>query len=108
MGLSWFNVWGKCNWHTKTIYEHADEAVKGITSLHLLADVSIEPDDIKASTRIKDTLQIDMIKRFFDEHFFKMATDEKPFFTQFYGEGAWGHQKLAAEFQGTYTIFCSI
>ena len=44
-----------------------------------------------------------MIKRFFDEHnvhylqFFKMATDKKPFFTQFYGEGAYSHQKIAAD-----------
>ena len=84
--------------------EHADKAVKGITLLYLPAeDVLIEPDDTKASPRIKDTLQIRMIKRFFDEQnvpylqFFKTATDEKPFFTQFYGEGGCGHQKIAAD-----------
>ena len=67
--------------------KHADRAVKGITSLYLPAeDVLIEPDDIEASQRIKDTLQIHMIKRFFDEQnvpylqFFEMATDEKSFF----------------------------
>ena len=51
----------------KQFAEHADKAVKGITSLYLPAeDVLIEPDNIKASPRIKDTLQIHMIKRFFD------------------------------------------
>ena len=44
-----------------------------------------------------------MIKRFFDEHnvsylqFFKMATNEKPLFTQFYGERAYRHQKIAPD-----------
>ena len=83
--------------------KHADRAVKGITSLNLPAeDVLIEPDDIEASQRIKDTLQIHMIKRFFDEQnvpylqFFEMATDEKSFFIQFYGQGSRGHQKITA------------
>ena len=56
------------------------------TSLHLPAeDVSIEPDDIEASTRIIDNLQIHMIKWFFDGknvpylQFFKMATDKRLF-----------------------------
>ena len=26
-----------------------------------------------------------------------MASDKKPFFTQFYGEGACGHQKIAVD-----------
>ena len=66
-------------------------------------DVLIEPADIEASLRIKGTLQIHMIKRFFDEYnisylqIFKMAADEKPFLTQFYGEGGCGHQKIAAD-----------
>ena len=57
-------------------------------------DILTQPDDVEASLRIKDTLQFHMIKRFFDEHnvsylqFFKMATNEKPLFTQFYGERA--------------------
>ena len=96
---------GKCVIDTPTPFmEHAGKAVKGITSIFLPAeDVLIEPEDIEASPRIKDTLQIHMVKRFFDEQnfpylqFFKMATDEKPFFTQFYGEGACGHQKIAAD-----------
>ena len=95
---------GKCIIGTsKSFAEHAYKAVKGITSLYLPAeDVLIEHQDIEASPRIKDILQIHMIKRFFDEHnvhylqFFKMATDKKPFFTQFYGEGACSHQKIAA------------
>ena len=93
---------GKCVTDTpKQFAEYANKAVKGITSLYLPEeDVLIEPDDIKASPRIKDTLQIQMIKRFFDEQnvpylpFSKMATDEKPFFTQFHGEGPCGLQKL--------------
>ena len=78
----------------KPFAEHAEKAVKGITSLYLPAeDVLIEPKDIEASPRIKDTLQIHMIKWFFYEQnvpylqFLKMATNEKRFFTQFYGEG---------------------
>ena len=88
----------------KPFAEHADKAVKGITSLYLPAeDVLIEPDDIEVSPAIKDTLQIHMIKRFFDEQnvpylpFFKMATEEKPFFTQFYEGAACGRQKIAAD-----------
>ena len=80
--------------------EHTDKAFKGATYLYLPAeDVLIEPDKIKASPRIKDTLQIHIIKRFFDEQnvpylqFLNMASDGKPFFTQFYRGGAWGHQK---------------
>ena len=44
-----------------------------------------------------------MIKWFFDKQnvpylqFFKIATSEKPFFSQFYGAGALGHQKIAAD-----------
>ena len=85
----------------KPFAKYADKAVKGITSLYLTAqDVLIEPDDIEASPRIKDTLQIHMIKRFFDEQnapylqFFKMATDEKPFYR-------------GSITQGKYNIFCS-
>ena len=88
----------------KPFADHADKAVKGITSLYLPAEgVLIEHEDIEASPSIKDILQIHMIKRFFDEpdvpylQFFKMATDKKPFFTQFYGEEACGHQKIAAD-----------
>ena len=44
-----------------------------------------------------------MIKRFFGKQkvsymqFFEMGTDEKPFFTQFYGEGPCDHQKIVAD-----------
>ena len=96
---------GKCVLATrKQFAEHAYKAVKYITSLNLPAeDVLLEPDDIEASPRIKDALQIYMIKQFFDEEnvpylqFFKMDIDEKPFFTQFYGKGACGHQKIAVD-----------
>ena len=83
--------------------EHAIKAVKAITSLHLPAeDGLIEPDDIEASPTVKNDLEIHIIKLFFNEQnvlylqFFKIATEKKPFFTQFYGKGAWGHQKIAA------------
>ena len=66
----------------KPLAEHADKAVKVITFLYLPAK----------DVLVKDTLRIHMIKRFFNERnisylqFFKMATDEKSFFTQFYGK----------------------
>ena len=80
----------------KQFVKHSDKAVKYITSLCFPADVLIAPDDIEASLTIKYTLQIHMIKPFFNEQNvpylqnFKMATDEKSFFTQFYGERAFG------------------
>ena len=82
---------GKCVLDTSQPFvEQADKAVKGKTSTYLPAeDVLIEPDDIEVSPRIKDTLQIHMIKRFFNVpylQFFKVGTNEKPFFTQFYGK----------------------
>ena len=83
----------------KQFAEHAVKAVKCITSLYFPAeDVLVEPDNIGASSRIKDTFH--MIKQFCNEQnapylqLFKMAPDEKTFFTQFYGEGACGHQKF--------------
>ena len=52
----------------KQLAQHANKEVKGITSGYLPAeDVLIEPEDIQASLRIKYTLQIHMIKRFFDK-----------------------------------------
>ena len=90
--------------HAKQFAEHADKAVKGITSLYLPAeDVLIGPGGIEACPKIQESLPILMIKRFFDHQqnvpylSFKMATDEKSFFTKFYGEGACGHQKIAAD-----------
>ena len=102
MRLSWCNV-RECVIDTpKPFAEHAVKAVKSITSLYIPSeDVLMESDDIETSLRIKDTLQIHMIKWFFDEQnvpylqFFKTATDGKPFFTKFYGKGAWGYQKIA-------------
>ena len=79
----------------KPFAEHADKADKDITSLYLLVeDVLIEPYDIEAFPRIKDTVQTHIIKRFFYKQnvpylqVFKMATNKKPIFTQFYAEGA--------------------
>ena len=96
---------GKCVIDTpKQFAKHADKAIKRITSLYLPAeDVLIEPGDMESSPRIKYILQFHMIKRFFDEQtvpylsFFKMATYEKAFFTEFYEEGACGHRKIAAD-----------
>ena len=60
---------GKCVTNIPNqLAEHGDKAVKGVTSLQLPAgDVLIEPGDIEASPRIKNILQILMIKWFFDE-----------------------------------------
>ena len=67
--------------------EHADKSIKGIKSFYLPAEVVlIEPDDIEESPKIKETLQIHMVKRFFDQRkvvhleFYAMSTDQKPFF----------------------------
>ena len=86
---------------SKLFVEHADTAVKGITSLHFPANVLIEPEDIEASPRIKDNFQIHIIKWSFDGQnvpnlqFFKMATNEKPFFSDnFMGND---HQKITAD-----------
>ena len=57
-----------CNWHTKTIWGTYRQTFKGVTSLYLPAKVVLlEPDDSEASPRIKNALQIHMIKQFFDE-----------------------------------------
>ena len=92
----------------KPFAKNADKSVKAISSLCLPAEAFlIEPDNIEASARIKDTFQILMIKRFFDEQnlsylqFFKMANNEKAFFTKFYGKGARVHQKIAADHCGS-------
>ena len=62
-------IYGKCVIETSMQFaQHDDKAVKDMTSLYLSAeDVLIEPDNIKVSPRIKDTLQIHIIKQFFDE-----------------------------------------
>ena len=87
----------------KEFAEHAEKVVKGITSLYLPAeDVLVEPDDIEVSPRMHEMLEVHMVKRRLGQRnvpyleFYRMATDTKPFFTQFYEEGACGHQKIAA------------
>ena len=66
----------------------AEFGKNGLPLYLLTEDVLIEPDDIEVSPRI---LQIHMIKRFRNEQnvpylqFFKMATDEMPFFFKLYG-----------------------
>ena len=80
---------------SKSFAEHADKGLEGITSLYLpTEDVLIDTNGINAFIIIKDTLQIHMIKWFYDEQnvpylqFFKMATKEKPFSPQLYVEGS--------------------
>ena len=52
----------------KPFAEHASKVVEGITSLYFpTEDVIIKTNDIEASLIIKDTLDIDIIKQFFDE-----------------------------------------
>ena len=96
---------GKCVINTpKEFADHVEKSVKGVTSLYLpVEDVLVEPDDIEVSPKIPETLQVHLVKRHFDQRnvpyleFFKMATDTKPFFTQFYEDGACGHQKIGAD-----------
>ena len=51
-----------------TPQQRAEKVVQVKTSMYLHAeDVLIEPGNIEASPRIEDTLQIHMIKRFFNK-----------------------------------------
>ena len=96
---------GKCVINNpKQFAEHGDKSIKGITSLYLPAEgVLIEPDDIEESPKIKETFQIRMVKRFFDQRkvtyleFHIMSTDKKPFFTRYYGEGACRHEQISTD-----------
>ena len=82
---------GKCVIDTpKQFAEYAERLVKGITSLYLPTEkVLKEPEDIESSQRITDTLQIHMVKRFFDNRkvcfleFYHLVTDNKPFLQNF-------------------------
>ena len=46
--------------------DQADQMITGITSLYLLEEVLVEPEDIEKAPRIKDTLQVHMVKKLFD------------------------------------------
>ena len=88
----------------KQFAEHADKSIKVITSLYQSAEeVLIEPDDIEESSKIKETLQIHMVKGFCDQRkvadleFYAMSTDKMSFFTQCYGEGACGHEQISTD-----------
>ena len=90
--------------HQKQFAEYTKKVEKGIASLYLPAqDVLIQPGDTEVSPKIKNILQIQMTKRFFDEQnfscfqFFKIAIEERPFFIQFYGEAACSHQKTVTD-----------
>ena len=55
----------------KQFAEYTGRSVKGITSLFLpIEEVLKKPKDIESSPRIKYTLQIHMVKRFFDNRKF--------------------------------------
>lgn len=95
----------------KQFLENAEISIKEITSLLFpKEEVLKEPEDIEISPRLTDTLQIHMVKRFFNIRtvwfleFYHLATDNKPFFTQFYGEGGCAHQNNA--FGENHCGFC--
>ena len=86
----------------KQFAEYAERSVNGITSLYLpTEEVLKEPEDIESSRRIAATLQIHVVKRFFDNRkvcvleFYHLTNDSEPYFTQFYGQGGCGHQNNA-------------
>ena len=94
---------GKCvNNNPKQFADRSDKSIKGIASLYLPAEkVLNEPDNIKESPKITETLQIHKVKRFFNQQevacleFYAMLTNKEPFFTQCYGEGACGHEQIS-------------
>ena len=86
----------------KQFAEYAERSVNGITSLYLpTEEVLKEPEDIESTRRIAATLQIHVVKRFFDNRkvcvleFYHLTNDSEPYFTQFYGQGGCGHQNNA-------------
>jgi len=71
--------------------EYADNTINGIKSLYLPeSHVFDEPDDIENAPRIVGTLEVHKVGREFNDDgvcklkFFKVATDAKPFFQQWY------------------------
>ena len=101
--IYWDVMSGKCvNDIPKQFAQFAESAVKRITSLYLpTEEILKEPDDIRNSPRITDALQIHKVKRCFDNRkkcfleLYNLGTNNEPFFTQFYGRGACGHQNNA-------------
>ena len=74
----------------KQFLENAEISIKEITSLLFpKEEVLKEPEDIEISPRITDTLQIHMVKLYFDNRkvcfleFYHLATDNEPIFTNF-------------------------
>ena len=69
--------------------KYADNTISGIKSLYLHeCDALEEPDDIEDAPKIAGTLEVHKIVREFNDDnvcnvkFFKLATDEKPFYQQ--------------------------
>ena len=70
---------------------YAEATIDGIKSLYLPEDeVFDEPSDIEDAPKIPGTLEVHKVTRDYNEdgvcnlNFFKMASDEKPFFRQWY------------------------
>ena len=69
-----------------------DQVVNDVKSIYLAArDILQEPNDIESCQKINDTLEeVHMVKHVFSEDsvfklkFFKIATDEKPFYQHWY------------------------
>ena len=78
---------GKCVIDTPQQFaDQADKTITGIKSLHLPEEeVLVEPENLEKVPRIKDTLQVHLVRRFLDIqkipcfYFFNLATDKKPF-----------------------------
>ena len=75
----------------KEFAEYAEESIEGISSLYLPRDNVIqEPQGIDVAPKIPETLKIHKVRHCYDKNkvcyleFYHLASDEKPFFTQFY------------------------
>ena len=71
--------------------EYADKAVNGIRSIYLAKhEILKEPSNIENAPKIYGTLEVHMVTRVINEdgvcklRFFKMATDDKPFYQHWY------------------------
>ena len=78
-----------CDRYTATIRWSCNKTIADITSLYLPeGEFLVEPEDIEKAPRIKDTLQVYMVKRLFDIRkvpnleLFNLATNKKPFLLQ--------------------------
>ena len=77
--------------NAEELSNYANKVVNGITSIYLPEGEQLtEPEDIDNSPKILDTLSIHKLLRGFNENavrftkFFKLANEDKPFYTQYY------------------------